>query len=76
MIERFVIILYDRANIYGSVNEAWGEILCKKIWNFENIPLIWYAVHPHVMKVALLIKQKHNMGKVNTVLPIIPITHL
>ena len=57
MIERFIIVLMDRVNIHDNVNEALREMFFKKSWNFEKIPLTQHAVHFHIMKDSLLIRQ-------------------
>ena len=57
MIERLIIVLYDRVNIHDNVNEALREMFFKKGWNLEKIPLTQHAVHLYIMKGSLLIKQ-------------------
>ena len=76
LIERFIIVFYDRVNIHQNVNDARQEMLCKKSWNLENVSLTQYALHLHVVKASLLIRQKHNMAKVKTILLIISMRHL
>ena len=71
MIARFIIALYDWVNIHENVNEAWRQMFSKKRSNLENISLTQYALHLHVMKASLLIRHKHNMEKVKTILLII-----
>ena len=63
VVKRFIIALYDWVNTHENVNEAWWEMFCKKSWNFENIPLKQHAVHLHVMKAFLVVRQKQDMAR-------------
>ena len=76
MIESFIIASYDWVNIHGNLNEAWPEMSYEKSWNPEKIPSTQCALHLHVMKAFLLLRQKHDMAKVKTILLVISMRHL
>ena len=53
VLERFVVLLYDRTSNLTKVNEARQELFCKKSRDLERIPATRAALKQHVRRAVL-----------------------
>lgn len=50
VIERFVVLLYDRTSAIVEVNQARKDLFSEKAGNLENIPPTRVALEQHIMR--------------------------
>ena len=53
VLERFVVLLYDRTNSLLKVNKARQELFCKKSKEFDSIPPTKAALEQHIRRAVL-----------------------
>ena len=70
VIERFVVLLYDRTSAIVEVNQATKDLFSKKARNLENIPPTRAALEQHTMRA--LFQGAYIGGQVLLMQPVIP----
>ena len=70
VIERFVVLLYDRKSAIVEVNQARKDLFSKKARNLENIPPTRAALEQHTMRAVF--QGAYIWGQVLLTQPVIP----
>ena len=70
VIERFVVLLYDRTSAIVEVNQARKDLFSKKARSLENIPPTRAALEQHTMRVVF--QGAYIWGQVLLTQPVIP----
>jgi len=70
VLERFVVLLYDRTSSRLKVNEARQELFCKKSREFDSIPPTKAALEQHIRQEVL--QGAHTWGQTLLCQPALP----
>ena len=70
VLERFVVLLYDRTSSLLKVNEARQELFCQKSREFDNIPPTKAALEQHIRRAVL--QGGHTWGQTLLCQPALP----
>ena len=70
VLERFVVLLYDRTSSLLKVNEARQELFCKKSREFDRIPPTKAALEQHIRRAVL--QGAHTWGQTLLCQPALP----
>lgn len=70
VLERFVVLLYDRTTSLLKVNEARQELFCRKSREFDSIPPTEAALEQHIRRAVLQVA--HTWGQTLLCQPALP----
>ena len=70
VLERFVVLLYDRTSSLLKVNEARQELFCKKSKEFDSIPPTKAVLEQHIRRAVL--QGAHTWGQTLLCKPALP----